>query len=533
MSIPIGTTARQLSSLARWMLGCLVVIAMLAWPGPSLAGWGALTAGLLATLLLWLMWRTTAGDRTVPGHPVQWVLLGPAAILAYHLGREGLSSQSGQPARLAGALDVSMLFQLCLLSGGVMLSQSLLPLAAERVGMLSVCGAAMMIAPLAARVTGGPAAESMRHSLALLGFAGVGVWLSSLWEVGWRKDVWTDSRRPEGAGDPPPIHAKPLRAMIVAVAVVAAGGLTWLSPASAILAAGALGGVLLLGGLVFHQHRVPLLIVGGVLTAGSMAVSGVGAKLGRLATHLDQVGLFGLGEAAFGRVDAASDGISVLAWTIGWGGLCWLAGGWALCVVWLMTHARRRRACDRRRAIVWTCAAALSSCAMLSVGGLFAPAMVVAAAFTWGLLPQMLGRPGKARSGGVLLVVVVALALVVGVAKDRGLVNWAMSTVVHGPRVDTWMHVAMGLTLTMTLAWLMGARKSWLGLVGIAIAAAAGGLGELVQWAFHKPMDGGDWVAHLFGCAAAIGPYLLCVGARWCESPDAPTVNQAALDAYL
>ena len=315
-----------------------MVVAVLAWPAPSLGGWGALTIGLLVTLLLWLAWRTVAGQRTVPGHPVQWVLLGPAAILAYHLGRESLFAQSATPV---GALSLSMLFQLCLLSGGVMLSQSLLPLAARHVEVLSVCGAAMMIAPLAARVSVGPAAEPMHDSLALLGFAGVGVWLSSLWGVGWRGDPWPDDERARRGDDAPPIQTMPLRIAVVATGVLGAAWLTWLSPRSAILAAGVLGIVALLGGLVFHQHRILVLAAGAVLIAGgellgrALHVPGAAMRLVGAVTQLRQVGPFGLGEAAFGYVGVTSSGLTVLAWTIGWGGVCWLAGGWTVCVVWL------------------------------------------------------------------------------------------------------------------------------------------------------------------------------------------------------
>jgi len=331
----------------------------------------------------------------------------------------------------------------------------------------------------------------------------------------------------------------PLRVAVIATAVLAAVWLAWLSPRSAILAAGVLGIVCLLGGLVFQQRRIPMLaagaglIAGGALLAKALHLSGVAARLVGAVTRVGEVGPFGLGEAAFGYVDVTSSGLTVLAWTIGWGGACCMAGGWTVCVVWLLTGARRRRIRDRRRAMVWTWVTAMSSCAMLSVGGLFAPAMVAAAALTWGLLPQMLGRPRKGRSGILMLLVVVALAAAVGAARNRGLIHWAMHAVVGGPRVDKWMHLALGAVLTMTLAWVMGTRRAWLGLVGIALAAAAGGLGELMQFALQGTKDMEDWIAHLFGCALATGPYLLCIGARWCESPELKRPGRAGEDAYL
>ena len=65
MTIPIGRTSRQLGTIARWMLAVLVVAAMLAWWTPSLHRWGALSMGMLATLLLFVTWRIVAGARKV------------------------------------------------------------------------------------------------------------------------------------------------------------------------------------------------------------------------------------------------------------------------------------------------------------------------------------------------------------------------------------------------------------------------------------------------------------------------------------
>ena len=183
MAIPSGTTARQLQAIARWMLACVVVVAVGLWPTPSLAGWGAVTVALLATLVLWLLQRIVCGERHMPVQVFHWALLVPAAVLAVHLARHYLQARQEQRAGSAGALDMSLLLQLGLLGLGVLLSQSLLPRAARHVATLVVCGLAMMVGPLAAVLTD-PTAEPMRASLALLACAGIGVWLMPLWGIG-------------------------------------------------------------------------------------------------------------------------------------------------------------------------------------------------------------------------------------------------------------------------------------------------------------------------------------------------------------
>jgi len=85
------------------------------------------------------------------------------------------------------------------------------------------------------------------------------------------------------------------------------------------------------------------------------------------------------------------------------------------------------------------------------------------------------------------------------------------------------VHAFAAFFLTLVLAWQGGARKARWGLLAIAAAALAGGVGEALQGLLsERVMSMGDWLAHLEGCAAAAPLYLLCIGARWCESADLP-----------
>jgi len=81
----------------------------------------------------------------------------------------------------------------------------------------------------------------------------------------------------------------------------------------------------------------------------------------------------------------------------------------------------------------------------------------------------------------------------------------------------------------------MGARNLMLGIVAIVLAAFAGGAGEIIQAATltRRRVEWGDWIAHAAGSLIAVIPYLLCVGARLAESPDARTRQAVSGDRYL
>jgi len=524
VAIPIGTTARQTEALARWVLVSVVALAMLAWWGPGYRSWGALSAALLVVLAFWLLWRTVLGDRTVPGHPIHAVLLAPVVVLVFHVLRGAAGRGQTAEWALAGALNVSMICHFGLLSLGVMLSQSLLPKAARHVAVLAVCGAAMMLGPAAAMAWG--QAEPVRTALALLGFGGVGVWLSALWGL-------------DAPGVPPAHGFLPgrgwLRCLWVAVGALAA--IAWMAaaPLQGLLMAGILAVTLFVAGLVFPRRRAGLLLTGGSLAVAVLGVLSLGRYVREalfvLVARTGEAGWLGRGEEAFRDVSASDAGLVVLAATVGFPAAGILLSGLAGCIVWLLAHARRGHAGDQGRAIVWTVAAGAVGAALLAPGGLFLPAATAAAVFVWGLLPSMLSRPARPRSGAYLLGGVVAVTILVGLARRAGLFSSALRVFGAG---DALMHLTAGLLLGMLMAWLLGARRLWLGLVGLALAALAGGPGEVLQYALGtRTAEFRDWLYHCTGSAAAVVPYLLCVVARWCESPDVVSEQSLAAEKYL
>ena len=125
--------------------------------------------------------------------------------------------------------------------------------------------------------------------------------------------------------------------------------------------------------------------------------------------------------------------------------------------------------------------------------------------------------------------------VLLGVARSNGLVVWAAEAIRLGDCFDKLLHVVFGILLSMTLAWLMGSRRLQWGLAAIALATLAGGAGEIVQYltTTGRTVEWTDWGAHAAGSIMAAGPYLLCIGARQCESPDATGRNNRAPDPYI
>jgi hypothetical protein len=64
----------------------------------------------------------------------------------------------------------------------------------------------------------------------------------------------------------------------------------------------------------------------------------------------------------------------------------------------------------------------------------------------------------------------------------------------------------------------MGSGRVWTGILGIALAIAAGGGAELAQLlTATRTARFGDFLLTSSGCLAACVPYLLAMGARLCE----------------
>ena len=534
MAIPIGTTSRQLGALVRWMYLTVVLAGMLTWWWPDYSAWGALIGGLMIAMLLWLCWQTVSINRTVPGHPIYLVLLVPAAILTYHLARTGLGGRTDDVRLVGGALNASLLFHVAMLALGVMLSQSLLPKAITHGGVVRICGAAMIGGGILAGL--GSDTASVRVAMSLVGYGGVAVWLAPLW----RPSISSVQQ-----GFNPSAHHDKLRICSLAAAVLASGLLAWNSPAAAVLASTGAGVTLVMAAVIFSRRSRGLLVAGAVLAIGGGLAGTIGGDV--LPDPLPVNGPWlGSGEEAFGRittqdgrmlhaVSARDSGLQILCRTIGVPGAMLTVAGLAGCLVMFLVRARRDHAGDKAKCVAWTVASLLCAGALLCEGGLFIPAVVLAVGLTWGLVAEAAGRSSRPRPGIAVLVALMAMMVLMGVARSNGLVVWAANSLWPGDGGDKLLHAVFGMLLSMTLAWLMGSRKLWWGVAAIVLASLAGSAGEIVQYltTTGRTVEWSDWGAHAAGSIAAAAPYLLCVGARQCESSDATGRDHRTSDPYI
>jgi len=430
---------------------------------------------------------------------------------------------------VTGALNASLLFHLAVLSLAVMLSQSLLPKAMNRSVVVRLYGAVMIGAGVIVGFR--QDTEPIRQAMALVGYAGVALWL---------EPVWRPSISSAHQGFTPPAHHKVMQVCSLLSAVGASGVLAWNSPAGASIAAIGAGATLATASVVFSRRSRRLLLVGAVLTiAGLLGAAGTMS----LPDPLPFSGpLLGSGEEAFVEntteqlraVSARDSGVRVLFRTVGAPGAVLTIVGLLGSLMMFLVHSRRDHPGDKARCVAWTVASLLSAGAFLGPGGMFMPAVLLAIGLTWGIAAEATGRASPPRPGVTVLVILASVMVLTGIARSTGLLVW--STYSLGPEggMDKVLHAVFGMMLAMTMAWLTGSKKLIRGLGGIALACLAGGVGEVIQYLTitGRSVEWSDWGAHVAGCLAATACYLLCIGSMHCESPDATGGNHRVNDPY-
>ncbi|MFP3936995.1 MAG: hypothetical protein ACLFVW_01545 [Phycisphaerae bacterium] len=533
MAIPTGTTAKQLSLPARLLPAAVVVLGVLTWWWPGYRAWGAMSAGLILSLTLWVLWQVLEGRRSVRGHAFHWALLPPAAVALYHLLRLSWDA-SAVTADLGGAMSVTMLYQLALLAAGVMLIQSAFssppaPTLPAAVFSLALCLGA------AAGAAWAPEALS-RDPMALLACAGAVATVGTLAPLARRQspastESWSTKAVLIGSG-----------VLVVSVCVLAVRASTVALPVTAAVA-GACLLVSLARGRLMRAGVIVAVGMAGLALAMWVVVEAVGSDY-------PSAVLLGTGEAGLLDSSVATPGLEVLSsWTGRPAMLCLLLAA-SLATLWPLLRLPAT-ATERVRAGCWAAGSALSLAALFSAGGFFIPAVTPAVAMFWGLLPAMCGVASPSRSGGWVLAVLLGLMLMLGLSQSSGLVGWSAAALGGSDRT---LHAVTGFLLALVLVWLMGARSVWWGVVGVLLAMVAGGVGEVLQsfvpqrgappetWlaviAGSAGEDGrklvanqlDDVVFHALGSAAVLILYLPAMGAKWCESADVDgvAVNAAA-----
>lgn len=529
MAIPHGTTARQVQALARWALAAMYLAGLLTWWRGGYAIWGGLAGGTMLVLSLWLVWKTVAGDSHLPAQPMHLILLGPAVILTYHLARTGLGTERLHFFDLAGGLNISLIFHLGLMSAGIMLTQGLLATVGRLGIILSVAGAAMFLGPVAAIKMG--AHEVIHPGLVMVSFAGLAVWLAPLAMP--RRDADGDAgatlRAAESAEDerflPPGMkiaHWCDRHRWWLARAGVAVAGCAYLLtrwPHGSAPAVGSAGVVLLLWSLVARRGRLAAAALGAAMTAGGAWL--LRGQAGSVVAIVETAaGSLGIGERAFAleEISARSDALSIAAMMTGRVGLAWMGAAMILALVWVLYHVRKAAPIVQVRALIWTVAATWTAAAVLLPGGLFVPAMTLSVAMVWGFMPMMIGRPERRAPGAILLAFMLAMILLLGLARNEGMLGWIGEMAGNS---DLWLHGATGFLVAMTAGWLIGGRRVYLGVLAIVFVAAAGGAAEVLQSvAAARSMEVSDWLFHAAGSALAAVIYVLAMGGRMCESGD-------------
>lgn len=522
--------------VARWTLAALAAVGACAWWWPGLMNWGAACMGIVIVWLLWTVAQVSSRRHVVSSHPFQLGILLLCGVLVYHLIAGRLHDAGGRQTGTGESIGISMITQLATLSLGMMLAQEVLGNAPRRRAPLAAVAIGLIVGPILAliylsglvntvvTVEGFPLpyervselsgqALLLKQPLTLMGVAGAIAWAALAWSLG----------RPWPAMCSPQFNWNRVRIAWLLVPLAAIGVLGVMSPGPTLVALGICAACAGLAGMILARRVGARLIFGvvllGVIVAGAARY---GAPLLQMAKDH---GALGQGEVALGWHFAGDSGAEILSAVTGWLGLAGFATILLAGSIEMLARARRLPRRQRIRAALWLSAGALMAAAMLSHGGLFLPAILLASAILWGAMPAMIARPMRRRNGLFLLVPMVTLLMVLGLFNGDTLVAW-ISKVFGGD--DVALHALTGLLLAMVLAWLFGRGRIIGGLACIAVAVAIGGAGELAQK--YGSTRGGQWhdfYAHTAGCVVAIFVYVLAAGSRWCESGDAKIVRKA------
>ncbi len=471
-----------------------LLLAGLSMPMPGYDAWGVVLLGGLLAWLVWLLERLVWRHGQLPGNWFHLSLLGPAMIFAGHVlvGR----FVGGKSGHLDDGISVSLMTHAGLLSLLVLLTQSFCSARKPAMLISTIVGLAM-----AATATGGllrDGLEPLRDALWLIGLAGVGVWL---WPTA---GVFTD---------PPPSRRdlqRPGHVARLALGAFAGMAMLVLTPSfkTLLLAAGIATAVIVITLVRRRSLRVSAVLAGLMLLAGGAALC---------MTHRGDITGFGLGDKGFIQTQGADSGLAILLATTGWAGaglMYFSAGGFA---AWILLRSPRERP-NRWATPLVVMTALLATAGLMTNGGYVSPAMGLAAAFCWGLVPMACQMRGRPRGAWIMATVVLVTMLAVNVASDPGLL---MRATVGVGISDKSMHLMAGFVLAMVLAWWLGSWRWWAGLAMLAVAGLAGPAGEYIQKIYtDRSVDELDAWSHIKGVALAAGLYLVCVVARWSEVSD-------------
>jgi len=300
----------------------------------------------------------------------------------------------------------------------------------------------------------------------------------------------------------------------VSLAALLAVILAVVQPETTAVACAAVAGAMLLSGALLRHHRRALLGAGGILALGGLLA------MYQLEVHIPQwVGRFTLLGAGEGALAGAQEplGLWVLGVSTGWVGLAAVCGGMLAALIWSLRASRDAAPGCQARAALWACVVALSSTALLAGGGMSTPAVMLATATTFALMPHLVAHRVASFRGWSVAVAFTAVLLVLGLEQHFGGKMWLDLALQYG---DETMHLLAGMVLTVVLFWQSRSSKFWQALLCCLVAAALASLGE------------SDVVADVGGAAAALGVFLMIRLAAWVEITVTHRPTKISYDKY-
>lgn len=481
--------------LAQVLLG-LTLVAGVCLPMAGFRGWGLLTWGLLLTWQIWMAERIIWRHSRMPGHGLQWALLAMGLLLAGRM----LQQQYGGPEehKTAVGLTISLLTHLGLVSLGVLLVESLFAAKSTLWIVSRVLAGAVLLG-------GGVATMSHPESVGATGFWMVGMAGVLLAVAGL---PWPRVEDCERRG---PARLRVDRWVLLggggALLVILAIPLLLRIPGDRLLLlrmAALLGWLGLGAGLAPLPGRLLRWGVG-VLWAGGVA----GILLLPAMRTVAELPWLGLAGDAFVRLDPTG-GLFFLVEVFGLFPVVVLFF-FAACMAWAALASKTTGWPGR----FWTGGALLGLVAWTLPGLYDSPLATTALLVGWGLLPRMTGLTVRPRPAWILGLATLGLMVLIDIAADPGLL--ADLAARHGLD-DKFMHGVAGFLVAMVLAWVLGSKRWWLGLIALVIGVAAGAAGEIAQKLFTlRNPELLDFRAHTIGVAVGLGVYLACLLCRWAE----------------
>ena len=451
---------------------------------PGYYAYSLLTGGVLLLWTFFLFDDIGRGINRVQGNAVYWIFLGLGVILGGHLLADQYLPQV-ESSYLFGSVNISMCYHLGLISVAILLAQRIGDI--KSIGKIFPDALAVLLG-----LVGGVTATFLpdgpgRDSLWLIGACGVCIWLTPFVRAFSKNQGSNFSFADRPSHEKVKLILRLFAACCVAVLLLATMNLFCLYVlAGCIVVVSVLVAVARIGKPVFCWIAAGL---------GGAAVLGILFACGQM----QFLGVLGMGEKGFSHVYGGSSGVSILLATTGWAGLLVVVlGGFVIASLGLL-RVKQNMPGQLIPAGIWVLATFIASAGFLSPGGYVSLASVIALAVTWGLWSKMvISQPAKTRSPWGLLIAVLSFLGLATIVSNPGLLSAMGATC---GLADKGQHFLAGFLITIIVAWVLGKRYWWLGLLGVVLAILLGGLAEIVQKEFSlvRAMQMTDWKAHIRG----------------------------------